>query len=143
MPCCNIWEVFNEKDLLIKEYKYWKLLLRNKNITLGAAVLITKEHYEALSELNYEEMKEFLDIVKEYNKAVKAAFNHEKTNYLMLMMKDKHTHYHILPRYSSPRNFAGFEWTDEDWPKMTWKQTKPEVSMEILQKVKEELKKNL
>lgn len=142
MTCCNIFEVFDEKNNLIKEYKHWKLLVRNRNTTLGNCVAITKQHHEALSELSHEEMEEFLDVVKDFDKAVKAAFSHQKTNYLVLMMKDKHTHFHMIPRYSSQKEFVGLTWTDEGWP-LKPQGEKAEVSQEVLQQVKEEIIKNL
>jgi diadenosine tetraphosphate (Ap4A) HIT family hydrolase len=37
-------------------------------------------------------------------------------NYLMLMMVDHHVHFHALPRYDGPREFAGLTWIDGGWP---------------------------
>ena len=142
MACCDIFEVFDEKNNLIKEYQYWRLLVRNVNQTLGNCVAITKQHHEALSELRHEEMKEFLDVVQDLDAALQSAFSYQKINYLMLMMRDKHTHFHIIPRYSSPKNFAGTQWTDDGWPKLPGPH-KPEVSQEILNQVKEEIKKHM
>ena len=34
----------------------------------------------------------------------------------MLMMLDPHVHFHVLPRYGSPREFAGSTWNDASWP---------------------------
>jgi len=142
MACCNIFEVFDEKNNLIKDYKHWKLLIRNRNTTLGNCVAITKRHMENLSDITPEEMKEFANVVKDVEKSLKKSFSYDKINYLMLMMKDKHTHFHIIPRYSSPRNFAGIEWTDNEWPKSSHV-VKPDVSPAVLQQVKEEIIKNL
>jgi len=144
MSCCDIWEVFDGDNLLIKEYKHWNLLLRKNTKTLGNCVAITKEHHESLADLNSEEMSEFLDLVKDFNKAVKIAFKHEKTNYLMLMMKDKHTHFHIFPRYTDKRNFAEIEWIDGMVPTDPLElKGMPELSAEILQKIKKEIIKNI
>ncbi len=142
MACCDIFEVFDEKNNLIKEYDHWKLLVRNRNSTLGNCVAITKRHMESFSEITAEEMADFANVVKDVEGALKKAFDYEKINYLMLMMKDKHTHFHIIPRYSSPRTFAELEWTDDSWPsgKMSKKDAVPQS---ILNKIKEEIKNKI
>jgi diadenosine tetraphosphate (Ap4A) HIT family hydrolase len=142
MLCCNIWDIFDEKNNFIKEYKHWKLLIRNRNQTLGNCVAITKRHLEAFSEITPEEMQEFAQVVKDVENSLKKSFSYDKINYQMLMMVDNHTHFHIIPRYSSPRKFAGREWTDDGWPKLPGPQKEP-VPQDILQQVKEELLKNL
>ena len=142
MTCCEIWDIFDEESNLIKEYKHWKLLIRNRNTTLGNCVAITKRHMETFSEITPEEMQEFAQVVKDIEKALRISFSYNKINYQMLMMKDKHTHFHIIPRYSSPRTFAGIEWVDEGWPKLP-PAKKPAVPQDILKQIKEEIIKNL
>jgi len=140
--CCDIWDVFDAKNNLIKEYEYWKLLIRNRNSTLGNCVAITKRHMERFSEVTPEEMQDFANVVKDVEHALKASFSYDKINYQMLMMMDKHTHFHIIPRYAAPREFVGVTWTDEGWPRLPGAQ-KEDVSREILEKTKEEIKKHL
>ena len=48
---------------------------------------------------------------------VRRQFNNDKINYLMLMMVDQHVHFHVFPRYSGERQFAGRNWLDATWPK--------------------------
>lgn len=142
MACCDIWETFEEKDYLFKEYSHWKLLLRNRNTTLGNCVAITKRHMEAFSEITPEEMQEFAQVVKDVEGALKAAFGYSKINYQMLMMNDRHTHFHIIPRYSTDKYFVGMVWKDEGWPGLPV-QRKEEVKKEILDEVKAEILKHL
>src|SRR3989338_1164096 len=103
MACCDIFTVFDEKNNLIKEYTHWKLLIRNRSTTLGNCVAITKTHHEQFSGLSAEEMKDFSNVVKDIEKALSICFHYDKINYLMLMLKDNHTHFHILPRYATPK----------------------------------------
>ena len=141
MSCCDILSVFDEKNNLIKEYKYWRLLIRNKSMTLGNCVAITKRHMEAFSEITPEEMVEFAHVVKDIESALKKSFSYNKINYLMYMMKDRHTHFHIIPRYETPRQFAGIEWKDEAWPKAPVE--REAVHPKILQLVKQKITENL
>jgi diadenosine tetraphosphate (Ap4A) HIT family hydrolase len=34
----------------------------------------------------------------------------------MLMMVDRNVHFHVIPRYSEPRRWAGVEFADAGWP---------------------------
>lgn len=142
MACCDIFEVFDEKNNLIKDYEHWKLLIRNRNTTLGNCVAITKRHMENFSDITPEEMKEFAQVVKDVERALKQSFSYDKINYLMLMMKDSHTHFHVIPRYAAPRKFASAQWTDDDWPKSSHL-VKAEVPQKVLQQIKKEIIKNL
>ncbi|MDD5750366.1 MAG: HIT family protein [Candidatus Pacebacteria bacterium] len=141
MACCDILKVFDEENNLIRDYKHWKLLLRNRNTTLGNCVAIIKRHIEKFSDITFEEMEDLANVVKDVEKALKASFSYDKINYLMLMMKDPHLHFHILPRYSGPRSFAGIEWTDDDWPKSSHK-VKEEIPSDIMKRIKGEIVKN-
>ena len=140
--CCEIWETFGEKENLLKEYSHWKLLLRNRNTTIGNCVAVTKRHMESFSEITPEEMAEFAQVVKDTERALKAAFGYNKINYQMLMMKDRHTHFHILPRYSTDKYFSGIVWKDEGWPGLPV-QRKEQASKEALEDVKAEILKHL
>jgi diadenosine tetraphosphate (Ap4A) HIT family hydrolase len=99
---------------------------------LGNCVVITKRHLEKFSDITPEEMSEFAKVVKDIEKSLMQSFSYDKINWLMLMMKDKHTHFHIIPRYQTPRNFAGIEWKDTFEPDPLL-QRYPEVSSDILQ----------
>ncbi len=142
MNCCSIWDVFDEKKNRIKEYAHWKLLVRNRNTTLGNCVAITKRHMERFSEIKPEEMLEFTDVVKDAEKALRESFQYDKINYLMLMMKDRHAHFHLIPRYSTKRVFAGLEWADTGWPKAASEAEQP-ISQDILDQVKAEILKHI
>ncbi len=142
MACCDIFEVFDKKNNLLKDYKHWSVLVRNVNTTLGNCVVISKEHHDGLGESSKEEMAELAVIAKELETAIKKTFNCQRFNWLCLMMKDHHNHFHVLPRYDSPRQFAGGTWTDEGWPKMAGGE-KAEISSEILAEIKKALQANL
>jgi len=136
-----IWKKFNEKDNLIKEYNHWKLLVRKNHVYLGSCVAITKRPLQRFSDMNEEEIKEYLHVVKDIEFVLKKLWDYDVIHHCMLMFKDKHTHFHILPRYKNPRNFAGVKWTDEFQSNPLGKRN--EVSQEILNEIKDEIKKHL
>jgi diadenosine tetraphosphate (Ap4A) HIT family hydrolase len=139
MACCGIWEKFDNENNTIKEYKYWKLLIRKNQAFLGACVAITKEHHDFLSELSEKEMAEYNEVVKDAEKALKKLWNFDGIHHLLLMMKDKHTHFHILPRYIETKEFAGLKWEDG--------YNKPPLGInnspnqDVLNKIRDEIKK--
>ncbi|MCK4649693.1 HIT family protein [Candidatus Pacearchaeota archaeon] len=136
-----IWEKFNEKDNLIKEYTYWKLLVRKNHVYLGSCVVVTKKYLENFSDMSEEEIVEYLQIVRDVEFALKKLWNYDVIHHIMLMFKDKHTHFHILPRYREPRNFAGIEWIDEFMSNPLGK--KREISQEVLNQIRDEIKKTI
>ncbi|MEK6920745.1 MAG: HIT family protein [Nanoarchaeota archaeon] len=147
MTTCTICDndIFDKKNNLIKEYTHWYLLIRNRNWTLGNCVVILKRHAEALSQVTEDEMKEFATVTKETEHALKKAFNYDKINWMLLMMSDNHVHFHVAPRYEKARTFTGLEWTDTAWPAMTklFTEQKQPVAQEVLNKMKEKIRKHL
>ena len=136
MTCCTIWEKFDEENNLVKEYEYWRVLVRNRYMSLGNCLVISKRHTEKFSDLDADEMEEFRTVVRELEHALENSFAYDKINWLMLMMKDKHTHFHVIPRYESERDFAGKKWVDAGWP--SWPAKSELMSdKELLRKIRE------
>jgi len=92
---------FNYPDSLIREYNHWVILLRPKQITVGSLVLASKSNAENLSQLSPESFIELTVITKHIEEILYGKLNCQKINYLLLMMLDKHVHFHVLPRYST------------------------------------------
>ncbi len=107
---------FKTDELLLYETEYWIWSLRPIQATLGAGVLSLKRECPILSELNQEEFSDLNNIIKVIEKTLRKTFNYDIINYLMLMMVDKHVHYHIIPRYERAVAFAGLSWNDSSWP---------------------------
>ncbi len=109
---------FDYKNLLIKEYSNWYLLLRAEQITIGSLVLIEKSFKTKYSDISKESFLEFGDIVREVESTLFGLFSYNKINYLMLMMADDEVHYHIVPRYSEDVYFDSVVFKDTGWPKL-------------------------
>lgn len=102
---------------LLKEFKYWVILLRPAQVTAGSMVLACKENAESLAEVTPEAYKELSSVTYELEQTLKSAFNMEKINYLALMQVDKQVHFHVIPRYSSVRKLGSTIFEDKNWPK--------------------------
>jgi diadenosine tetraphosphate (Ap4A) HIT family hydrolase len=101
---------------LIRDYEHWVVLLRPAQVTLGALIMAAKSDAQAYSELPPEAFAEQAQVVGHIELALRAFCAYEKINYLMLMMVDREVHFHVIPRYSEPRIFAGTEFPDHGWP---------------------------
>ena len=107
---------FKIQDLKIYETKYWIWSLRPHQATIGAGILSLKRECATFGELESKEFADLNNIIKVIEATLKNTFNYDVINYLMLMMFDKHVHYHIFPRYQNSVVSLGDTWNDEAWP---------------------------
>ena len=101
---------------LIREYEHWLVLLREPQATLGSLVLCAKSGATEFSGLPMEAHVEMGTVIGEIEHALKAAFDYDKINYLMLMMVDPDVHFHVLPRYARKRDYRDLSFEDACWP---------------------------
>ena len=102
---------------LLREYTNWVVLLRPVQPTLGSLVLACKEEVSSLGAVSAPAYAELAVATAELERALRAAFDYQKLNYLALMMVDPHVHFHVIPRYSEAREFEGSTFLDAAWPK--------------------------
>jgi diadenosine tetraphosphate (Ap4A) HIT family hydrolase len=107
---------FRVAELLVVESSFWTWSVRPAQPTLGAGIVALKRPARRLSAVAPEEMADLAGLVGQVESRLARCFHHQIMNYLMLMMVDHHVHYHALPRYDSPREFAGRRWLDGGWP---------------------------
>lgn len=107
---------FNGPDTQIAAYDHWSVLVRPKQSTLGALVLVANGPETAFSELPSRAFTEQGAVIKDIEQVLSAQFGYDKMNYLMLMMVDPHVHYHVLPRYQRPAQFQNWILEDLGWP---------------------------
>jgi diadenosine tetraphosphate (Ap4A) HIT family hydrolase len=115
--CCDIVSKFGGPEARYVETRHWVAQVRPRQVTLGSSVLILKRHVESLTALTPDECVDLGSAAKEMESRLRDAFRFDKINYLMLMMVDRHLHFHVLPRYAKPRQLAGMDWADAAWPK--------------------------
>ena len=124
---------------VLKEYNHWIVEVSFRQHTLGNYIIFAKRNIEKIYELKNTEILELKTIMNEIEKAITKAFRPDKFNYLQLGNKLHHLHFHCIPRYKKPRNFAGRKWTDKAWGKPPiWKYTvvKPKIIKKINNTIK-------
>lgn len=107
---------------VIKEYTDWVVLFRYRQVTIGSVIIMSKSDKSRLGDLTSEQWAGFAEISHDVEQWLSEAFGAEKFNYLALMMKDPEVHFHVIPRYSRPVEFAGKTYVDPDWPLATERQ---------------------
>lgn len=121
---------------VIKEYSHWVVLFRDKQVTVGSVIIMSKQlDKTSLGSVSSEAWSEFGIVCHDVENALKSTFGAEKFNYLALMMYDPEVHFHVIPRYSKPVKFADKQFTDPDWPEAT-KRIAMDLDDEILDKIK-------
>jgi diadenosine tetraphosphate (Ap4A) HIT family hydrolase len=107
---------------IIKEFEHWIVLFRDKQVTIGSVIIMSKElDKESLGDVSPSGWSEFGEVCAFVEKTITKAFGAEKFNYLALMMYDPEVHFHVIPRYSKPVRFLNKEFIDPDWPDATKK----------------------
>lgn len=108
-------EKFGYPVTLLKEFEHWLVLLRPAQVTLGSLVLAAKSEVTAFADLPFEAFAELAIAIRAIEGALVRVIRYERLNYLMLMMVDPNVHFHVIPRYSKPRTWAGVEFSDAGW----------------------------
>ncbi|PML14592.1 HIT family protein, partial [Vibrio sp. 10N.261.52.A1] len=109
---------FCVNELKLYDTGVWTWSLRPDQPTLGSSIISLNRHAQCLSSINADEMGELAELIKVVEGTLKASFNYDILNYLMLMMVDNHVHYHVIPRYEIVRDFGGVLWVDNGWPQL-------------------------
>jgi diadenosine tetraphosphate (Ap4A) HIT family hydrolase len=121
---------------VIKEFTHWTVLFRDKQVTIGSLIIMSKHtDKQSLGAVSAEAWSEFGLVSAFVENTLSEAFGAEKFNYLALMMYDPEVHFHVIPRYSQPVSFDGHDYVDPDWPHATKK-----VAMELNEATRDAIK---
>lgn len=55
---------FNKEELILKEFKYWTIIIREVVVTLGSCIIILNSGKESFKDVSPEEMAEFPEVCK-------------------------------------------------------------------------------
>lgn len=137
---------------VLKEYRYWTLLLHERQRYLGRAVawLARPGEMQKFSGLSQRELLELRQITPQYEAALgNMGWSPDHMNYAMLgnffHEHGGHGHLHIIPRYRPGHTpiFMGTTFVDDRWGKNYTPETPMNVSGEVLAGLVAALKKQL
>jgi diadenosine tetraphosphate (Ap4A) HIT family hydrolase len=107
---------FGDPDTRVGQTPHWTVLLRPRQPTLGALVLVCRENATAFSAVSPAAFADLQQAVQRVERSLREVIDYERINYLMLMMVDPDVHFHVIPRYSQSRELGGQTVTDTGWP---------------------------
>lgn len=130
----------------IKAYDRWDLYLHiNQYPYIGRCYAWAKRG-SALNAMgmNPEERNElFAIVIPEWDSAVKQLFSHDIANLACLCNEANHLHWHLIPRYNSPRQLHEIDFIDPN-PKGNYSPyPKIKIQNEVLLKIKEDIASKL
>lgn len=105
---------FRPEELCIKEFKYWIVCARKKQVTLSDTIIALKRETPNMSDMTKEEAAELVEVTKWYENTCKEKLGAIKFNYIAMMMHDFFIHYHVFPRYDKKINLFDMEWEDRN-----------------------------
>lgn len=126
------------KETELKAYKHWTASVSTRQTTLGSAVIkANRSGVERISDLSDEELAELKTVMKEFEDMLEKnpLFHPDRFNYLQLGNLLKQLHFHVIPRYSSERVFAGETWIDNGSMTVTDEKASRELIQEIRQSI--------
>lgn len=109
-------ETFGYPDTLIRAYEHWAIVLRPAQVTIGSLVLAHTGPAERLSDVPPAAFAELHGVTSDLESTLRTVFAYDKINYLMLMMRDPHVHWHVIPRYAEPVVLDTASFEDAGWP---------------------------
>ncbi|MCZ6605328.1 MAG: HIT family protein [Alphaproteobacteria bacterium] len=107
---------FGYPHTLVRNYGHWVVLTRPQQCTLGALVLVCTDDAQSFSSIEPEAYGELERVVGNIERGLTQFRPYRKINYLMLMMKDRDVHFHVVPRYDGDQKFEGETYSDAGWP---------------------------
>jgi len=107
---------FGFPETQVAETAFWRVLVRPKQPTFGALVLICKDEATAFSDISPPAFADLQIAVTGVEHMLRGVVDYQKINYLMLMMVDPDVHFHVIPRYEGERVHDGVSFPDAGWP---------------------------
>lgn len=132
---------FRVAECSVFSNRSWTWSVRPAHPTLGAGILSLNRFAISFGDITGQESTDLGDAVACIERVLRDTFAYDKINYLMLMMVDAHVHFHVIPRYSKPRDAFGIRWEDPGWPALPdLKRDQAEGRNEVLHAVRDALR---
>jgi len=103
----------------IKQYEYWTVYLYRSQAYLGRCkIALNREgQLDPFMDTTPEERAELEIIVAALHRALGELYHPDLLNYANFRNTWHRCHWHVIPRYETPRQLGGREFTDHNWGK--------------------------
>ncbi len=99
----------------IAESGHWTVVLNTNQTLLGRCFLVLKRPETDVTALTDPELLDLWATVRRVKSALDRLWSPDHYNYAFLMNLDRQVHFHVIPRYRSPRHLAGYTFEDPDF----------------------------
>ena len=130
----------------IKKYDHWQLYLHQHQYPyIGRCYAwALRDDAQKIVDMSKGEWEELFGvIIPAWDTAVKELFQHDWPNVACLGNTSPHLHWHLIPRYHSPREFHDMPFIDPNPTGNYAPYPKKELPLELILTIKEEIKKRL
>lgn|SRR3989344_448962 len=130
----------------IKEYRNWDLYLHQAQFPfIGRCYAWAKrENAVIIEDIRLREGVELIfGIIPKWSMVISKLYHHDLSNLGIYGNTARHLHAHLIPRYNHPRNFHGIEFIDPNPNGNYSPYPKKEISMDILLKIRDEIKSKI
>jgi len=134
-------ECFTDRETELKRFRWWVARFNFRQDFPGKVLLSLARHEEDVLALADEERDELWRAMGVLRAAVDRVLHPDWWNTMCLGNAVRHVHFHLIPRYSTPRVIQGWEFQDRYWGSMHARQDSPptDVYSWLLQRIKEEV----
>lgn len=136
----------NYDQFKIKTYNLWDLHLHEAQYPyIGRCYAWARREKAAnVTDMTIAEREELFDfVIPAWDDAVKRLFKHDWPNLASLGNTSPHLHWHLIPRYHTPRNFQGIEFIDTNPTGNYAPYEKRTIKLETLLKIRDDIKQAL
>ena len=119
---CAVCTALQTNKYVIRRGARWTVALATDQYWLGRSYVTLHSHKESLSDLNTEDWREYIEIVRMYEKKVREEFGADLFNWSCLMndafkrepFQSPHVHWHVRPRYSQIQEIGSMKFSDSE-----------------------------
>ena len=130
----------------IKRFNFWDLYLhKNQFPYVGRCYASAiRENADLVTKMETAEAEElFFVVVPEWNIAVSKLFGDSRPNVAILGNEWPHLHAHLIPRFHDTKQFYGIDFIDPNPEGNYSPYPKREISLDVLLKIKEDMKREI
>ena len=114
---------------------HWRVIVNRNQTTLGNVFVVPIRHETDIVNLTDDEVLALWTAIRSVKDVLVSRFQPDTFDYAFQMNQASHVHLHVIPRYTSPRDFAGQ--TFEDGDALEQRPLSPEVYQEIVSAIRE------
>jgi diadenosine tetraphosphate (Ap4A) HIT family hydrolase len=129
-------------ETVVRPGAVWTVAVNLNQNLLGKTMLVLGRPATAVTDLSPGEWARLHVELKDLVPALGRLFSPDQVNLAFLMNQDAQVHLHVIPRYRSPRTWAGLVFTDAHWGSAFGPEQRP-LPRELLAQLAAEIRAEL